>query len=204
MRGPKEKIERALGERLGLKAERSGTPKSATVRKPYPPGVHGNSRRRAVSDFGLQLKEKQKFKVSYGLKEHQLEKIFRRGIASGRITSDKIFELLEDRLDNIVFRGGLTRSRSIARQAVVHGHICVNGRKVTYPSCELKVGDTVSISPSSRDLGLFRPLAEILKKYEPPAWLLLDREKAEVKIIAPVSNVELPFDVNLVVEYYSK
>ena len=204
MRGPKEKIERALGVRLGLKAERSDTPKSAVVRKPYPPGAHGNSRRRSASDYGLQLKEKQKFKVSYGLKEHQLEKIFHRGITSSRVTRDKIFELLESRLDNIVFRGGLTRSRSIARQAVIHGHISINGRKVTYPSYELKVGDTVSISASSRDLALFRHLPQTLKKYEPPVWLLLDSAKTEVKVIAHPSDIDLPFDVNLVVEYYSK
>lgn len=204
MRGPKEKIERALGERLGLKAERSGSPKSAVIRKPYPPGAHGSSRRRPSSDFGLQLKEKQKFRVAYGLKEHQLKKIFHRGITSGRVTRNRIFELLESRLDNIVFRGGLARSRSIAHQAVIHGHICINGRKVTYPSYELKVGDTVSVYPASRDLGLFRHLAETMKKYEPPVWLLLDKDKNEIKLIALPSDIDVPFDVNLVVEYYSK
>lgn len=205
--GPKEKKERALGVNLGLKASRSGSPKSALVRKPYRPGVHGvdSKRRRSTSsDFGTQLKEKQKFKINYGLKERQLETLFRKGISAGGDTRDRIFELLESRLDNVVFRLGLAPSRTVARQLVLHGHINVNNHKVDYPGFQLKTGDTVSVNPNSRDLGQFKNLAEFLKRYETPSWLLLDKDSFSGKIISAPTDIDVPFDVNLVVEFYSK
>ncbi|PIR04829.1 MAG: 30S ribosomal protein S4 [Candidatus Liptonbacteria bacterium CG11_big_fil_rev_8_21_14_0_20_35_14] len=205
MRGPKEKIERALGERLGLKAERSLSPKSAMVKRPYKPGQHGNSKKRSnISDFGLQLKEKQKFKVIYGLKEKQLKEIFAKAIKSKEVTRDKVFEILERRLDNAVFRLGLAGSRNISRQMVLHGHVSVNTKKVTYPAFEVSVNDIISISSNSRELTRFANLKEKLKKQNSPFWLLLDSEKLEGKIVSLPKEVDVPFDVNLVVEYYSK
>ena len=205
MRGPKEKIERSLGERLGLKAERSLGPKSAMVKRPYKPGQHGPSKRRNnISDFGLQLKEKQKFKVIYGIKEKQLREVFDKAIQSKDVTRDKVFEILERRLDNVAFRLGLAGSRNIARQMVLHGHLSVNGKKVTYPAFEVKVNDIISITGSSRELSRFADLKEKLTKHDTPLWLLLDSEKLEGKVVSLPKEVDVPFDVNLVVEYYSK
>ena len=204
MIGPKEKKERALGTRLNLKAERSASPKSAVSRKPYHPGMHGQKRRRQPSDFGLQLKEKQKFKLSYGLKEKQLREIFDQAIKAGGVTRDKVFEILESRLDNVVYRLGLVGSRIIAHQAVRHGHIAVNGHRVNYPSFKVKKGDKISLVESSKEIGLFRNLSEKLKKYNPPTWLSLDLDQKVGEVISLPHDIDLPFDANLVVEFYSR
>ena len=125
--GPKEKKERALGVRLGLKGDRALSPKSAAVRKPYRPGVHGpNGRAKALSEFGLQLREKSKFKIAYGLNEANLKKIFNKAQATKGATGAKMLEIIELRIDNVVFQLGWTPSRGAARQLVVHGHIFVN------------------------------------------------------------------------------
>lgn len=206
MIGPKEKKERALGERLGLKGDRCASPKCAAVRKPYKPGMHGNSKKRraALSEFGRQLKEKQKFKVSYGLDERNLWNLFLRAKKAKGSTADGLLALFERRLDNVVFRLGIAPSRGAARQLIVHGHISVNHRRVRSPNFSLKVGDTVSLTAGSEANAAFTKRKEILAKYEPPAWLHLDGEKVEGRVLALPQNETPPFDINLLVESFNK
>ncbi|MBI5401227.1 30S ribosomal protein S4 [Candidatus Wolfebacteria bacterium] len=204
MIGAKEKKERALGTKLFLKAYRSATPKSAMVRKPYRPGAHGKSRRRALSEFGQQLLEKQKIMVSYGLREAQMRKMFKEALGKKEAVSDAIVNLLERRLDNVVYRLGFAPSRIMARQFVSHGHILVNGRKVTIPSYRVKIGDIVVVKPASLLRLIFKDLAANIKKYEVPNWLNVDKEKLEGKIKSLPRDIEIPFDISLVVDYYSR
>ncbi len=206
MIGPKEKKERALGERLGLKGERCASPKCAAVRKPYRPGMHGTSRARrsALSEFGRQLKEKQKFKVSYGLDERNLRQVFLLAKRSKGSAADKLLEFLERRLDNVVFRLGIAPGRGAARQLVVHGHILVNGKRVRSPSFYLKSGDIVSIKVGSELKTAIAQRKEVLSKYQAPAWLELDKEKLEGRVLSLPKEVKPPFDINLLVESFSK
>src|SRR5580704_118612 len=131
MRGPKEKKERALGVRLGLKGDRAMSPKSALTRKPYKPGPHGpRSRAKALSEFGLQLREKSKFKIAYGVNENNMKRLFAMASETKGESGAKMLELLESRLDSVVFWLAFAVSRGAARQLVVQGHITVNGKKV--------------------------------------------------------------------------
>ncbi|NCN52859.1 30S ribosomal protein S4 [Candidatus Wolfebacteria bacterium] len=198
-----EKKERALGTKLFLKAHRCNSPKCVTVRRPHRPGLHGHARHTS-SEFGQQLNEKQKIKFSYGIRENQMRKIFDTASKNVGVTGEMILQLLESRLDNVVFRLGFVPSRSIARQAIGHGHLLVNGRKTTVPSYKLRVGDKVSIRPGSKDKAIFKGLADYLKGYEVPVWLKMDKEKFEGEMVSMPKDTEVPFDVNMVVDYYSK
>jgi small subunit ribosomal protein S4 len=205
MQGPKEKRERALGVRLGLKGERSMSPKSAVMRKPYKPGVHGpRGRQRALSEFGLQLREKSKFKLAYGLDDRNLGRLFRAAAAARGALGAKMIELLERRLDNAVFRLGFTPTRGAARQLVLHSHIAVNGKKVTSPGYVLRIGDKIAAREGRASKVLFTKQKEFLKKYDAPAWLRLDPEKLEGEVLALPADVEMPFEINLLVESFSK
>lgn len=200
----KEKKERALGTKLFLKADRCNSPKCAMIRRPNRPGAHGAARRRAPSEFGQQLREKQAIRFTYGLREAQMEKIVQKAVKNPGITGQMIMSLLERRLDNVVFRLGLAPSRSVARQLVGHGHITVNGRKVTIPSYQVRKDQTVVIRPQSKDHPAFKELATRLKAYEPPAWLHIDKSSFEGKVLSEPKDLETSFDVNMVVDYYSK
>lgn len=204
MIGAKEKKERALGMSLFLKGHRCNSPKCAVMRRPQRPGQHGKKRRRPMSEFGGQLLEKQRVKVSYGLREAQLLKIVQAASKKPGAIGETIINLLETQLVNVVFRTGLAASRIIARQLVGHGHITVNGKKVTIPSYRVRAGDVIGIKPSSKELLLFKDLSSTIKKYEPPHWVELNKETLEAKIKTLPENVEIPFDINLVVDYYSK
>lgn len=199
-----EKKERSLGVKLFLKAHRCTTPKCAHVKRAKKPGMHGGARARALSEYGTQLKEKQKFQFSYGLRETQVKSLFKKALKTAEVTGDKFRSLLESRLDNVVFRLGFAPSRSVARQLVNHGHILVNGRKTNISSFSVSVGKTISIKPQSQAMNMFKDLGESLKKYEPPVWLSLDKSKLEGKMIQKPSDFDNSFDVNLVVDYYSK
>ncbi len=201
-----EKKERALGMKLFLKGERCNSPKCAMIRRPYKPGVHGKSRRRkSQSEYGQQLLEKQRIKTSYGLKEAQMSRIFKSALSkTGGAIGEIIVSLLERRLDNVIFRLGFASSRIVARQFISHGHFLVNGRKVTIPSLAVKSRDIISIKPASRNLLIFKELPNIIKKYEAPDWLVIDKEKLEGKVVSLPKNIEIPFDINLVVDYYSR
>lgn len=204
--GPKEKKERALGERLHLKGTRCDSPKCAAVRRPYPPGAHGKSRRRALSDFGRQLKEKQKFKLTYLIDERNLNRIFGEAKkTSGSIgVGKKFLELLERRLDNVIYRLGLAPSRLMGRQIVLHGHIFVNGKRTRSPGYEVKAEDVITVRKESTAKGAFRDIKEKMKTYELPSWLALDAEKLEGRVKALPQDVEMPFEISLLVEAFSK
>jgi small subunit ribosomal protein S4 len=205
MLGPKEKRERALGISLGLKGERGMSPKSALMRKPYRPGVHGpKSRPRTLSEFGLQLREKSKFKLAYGVDERNLRRLFGIAAAERGANGAKLIELLELRLDNIVFRLGFAPTRLAARQLVLQGHIQVGDRKVVSPGYEVRVGDHIAVREGSKQKGMIERRKELLKKYNVPAWLRLDGEKLEGEVLSLPSDVELPFEINLLVESFSK
>src|SRR3989344_5101706 len=198
-----EKKERALGVKLFLKAHRCNSPKCVMLRRPHRPGLHGK-RRRTVSEVGQQLSEKQKIKVSYGIREAQMRQVFQRAAKNPGITGALIIQILERRLDNAVYRLGLAPSRSVARQLVGHGHILINGPKVTVPSYLVRTGDRIAIRPQSKDNAVLKGLAEALKNYNAPAWLKLDKERHEGEVLALPKDLEAPFDVNMVVDYYSK
>jgi len=205
MIGPKEKRERALGVRLGLKGERSMSPKSAMVRKPYRPGVHGpSSRPRALSEFGLQIREKNKFKLSYGVNENTLKRLFKMAQSAKGATGAKMLELLESRLDNVVFLLGFAPSRGAARQLVFHGHIAVNKKKVVSPGFQLRKGDVIAVRSGSMTTGVIAKRKDLLKKFEAPSWLRMDPEKLEGEVLSAPSDLNPPFEINLLVESFSK
>lgn len=205
MKRSKEKLERSLGMKLFLKAERCNSPKCAMVRHPQRPGIHGGKRRRkALSEYGGQLLEKQRIRVSYGLREKQLNRVVKESMKKTGSVGEAIIGFLERQLSNVIFRLGLSPSRVVSRQFISHGHFLVNGKKVAVPSYSVKIGDTVSIKPSSRELLIFKDLSNKLKKYETPEWLDLDKEKLEGKVKSLPHDIEIPFDINLVVDYYSK
>ncbi|MDO8504825.1 MAG: 30S ribosomal protein S4 [Candidatus Liptonbacteria bacterium] len=208
MTGPKEKKERALGERLHLKGTRCDSPKCAAVRRPYPPGVHGKSRHKALSDFGRQIKEKQKFKLTYLLDERNLNRLFttaKKNAKSGGLgVGAKFIELLESRLDNVIYRLGICPSRLMARQIVLHGHIFVNGKRTRSPGYEVKPKDLITIRKESAGDYNFRDMKEKLKTYEMPAWLAFDPDKLEGRVVTLPTDTKSPFEISLLVEAFSK
>ncbi len=200
----REKQERALGVKLSIKAKRSISPKSASVRRPYPPGQHGKSFQRAGSEYKTQLKEKQKIRFSYGLNDRQLSNLFAKISHKAGNMIDNIIQALESRLDNVVYRLGFAESRSIARQLISHGHITINGRKVTVPSYSVRISDKIGVRNESKDHPYLKTMDERLKNYNVPAWLVLDLEKHEGAMLSKPQDVEVPFDINSVVDYYSR
>ena len=203
-----EKKERSLGVKLSRKGERASSPKAALIRKPYRPGPQGKKYRRKVSEYGLQLQEKQKVKFSYGVTERQLRNIFKAALKKARSQraseTGSIIDTLERRLDNVIMRLGLTEGRSLARQMVSHGHFLVNSKRVKTPSYKVKVGDKISIRPQSQSIFYFSEVKDKIKKYEPPAWLKIDKTKLEGEVVGQPGAVEVPFNISLIVDYYSK
>jgi len=200
MRRIKEKTERALGMKLFIKGDRCNSPKCAMVRHPYRPGQHGQARH-SVTDFGKQLLEKQKIQIIYGLNNHQMMAMFR------NLSKEDILTALETRLDRVVFLLGFAKSPRVGRQMVSHGHIQVNGRKVTIPSFHVKVGDVVSIRPESRSSKMFEDIQVRLKEQKGlPDWLKIKPEELKGECVAKpdVAGTQTPFDVNLVGQYYSR
>ena len=174
---------RRFGQKLFLKGDRCFGQKCAMIRRPYPPGVHGKSFKKRSSEYGLQLNEKQKVRNVYGISEKQFKRYFKE-IAIQKGNKEELFaQKIESRLDNVIFRLGLACSRSLARQIVSHGHILVNGRKVDIPSYKVKKNDVIKIKEKSKNITIFKDLKTLLKKYELPVWLSLDKEKLEAKII---------------------
>lgn len=199
----REKKERSLGVKLFLKPHRCSGAKCVTARRPVRPGMHGR-RRRTMSEFATQLQEKQRFKFSYGLREASMRKLFRQALKNPSVTGDTLMQLLERRLDNVVFRLGIAPSRSVGRQLVSHGHIMVGGRKVTIPSYSVKTGDVVTIRSQSSDHPILQESRERLSHYEPPAWLAVDPAKLEGKVLGNPKDFDGGLDVGLVVDYYAK
>lgn len=198
-----EKKERALGAKLMLKADRCASGKCAHVRRPTRPGAHPRSFRK-MSEFGKQLAEKQKVRFSYNLTEKQMKKYFDMANASAEPTHEAFVKLLESRLDNVVFRSGLAGSRRIAKQLAGHGHITVNGRKVTTPSYSVRVGDLIAFRTESADHEAVKNAESRFKNFEAPGWIKLDKEKKAAEILTAPRDTEVPFDLDLVVNYYLK
>lgn len=197
-----EKKERSLGIKLDIKGDRCDSPKCALTRKPYRPGQHGKKRRK-ISEYGSQLKEKQKVRFTYGLTERQLQHIFSEAAKAPEVTADEVTKILESRLDNIIFRVGLAPSRPSAKQLVGHGHFTVNGRKVTIPSMRLKIGDKIAVRAESKNISSLNDLSDKLKNYEIPSWLNMNKETLEVEVTGKPVDIPHPFDINVVVDYYS-
>lgn len=179
---------RRIGEKLFLKGEKCFTPKCPLTRKPYAPGIFGKrgpkKARRGMSDYGVQLRDKQKTKFSYGLRERQFAIYVKEAAKKfGGNAQEFLFQFLESRLDNVVFRLGFSASRFGARQLVSHGHILVNGKKVDIPSYRIKIGDKISIRPQSVEKGIFKDIDIKIKKYNPPVWISLDKAKKEGEIV---------------------
>ena len=191
--------------RLGYKVCDSA--KCAMVRKPYPPGQHGKTANRRPTEFGSQLAEKQKIRMIYGIREKQFKRYFDLASKKRGVTPEIMVELLERRLDNVVFRLGLAPTRSAARQLVSHGHILVNGHKANSPSFSVKTGDAVDIKESSKTKKIFANTRTILKKFQVPKWLEIDKDKLSSKVVSlPDKEITsgIPVDISKVLEFYSR
>ncbi len=207
--GPVCKLCRREGVKLMLKGERCLTPKCAIERRNYPPGQQGQSfRRRQMSDYGGQLREKQKVRRIFFVLEKQFRRHFDQAQRMKGITGTNLLQVLERRLDNVVFRLGFADSRRQARQIVRHGHFMVNGRKTDIPSYIVKVGDEVTVRPQSRTRTYFKDLdaSGILRKKRVPEWLSLDAAAMVGRVLRAPDRSEMDLAVNeqLVVELYSR
>lgn len=196
---------RVAGEKLFLKGERCFTPKCALIRRGF--AVSGKQKRRKnPTAYGKQLIEKQRVKLTYGIREQQFRRYFKLALKKETATPDAFAQLLESRFDNIIFRLGFASSRTIARHLASHGHFLLNGRRHDISSTILKKGDIVSIRPQSITKEPFKAIKEIMKKYNPPKHLQVDEKKMEGKIIADpdLQELLLPFDFTSIVEFYSR
>lgn len=193
--------------KLYLKGDRCYTPKCAFERRKYPPGQHGQGRRRKPSQYALQLREKQKMKRTYGLTEKQFKLTFGKAEKMKGVAGHNFLSLLERRLDSLVFRLGFASSRQQARQLVNHGHVLVNGRKVDIPSYIARLDETVSIKEKSVKIPFLQECIERAKSRPVPKWLELDAEKFTGKVVGypePEDFADVQVNDQLVVEYYSR
>jgi len=204
--GPTCRLCRHLGEKLMLKGEKCPTPKCPLERRTARSKKGRFSGRQRISDRGLQLREKQKIRFSYGVLERQFRRFFSKAMKASGITGDNLMILLEMRLDNVVYRLGFAESRAQARQIVQHGHISVNGRKVNIPSSLVKSGDLIEWRETSTDTEYYKSLVERIKDNVTPAWLSLDEEKMKgiVLTLPGCDDIEDRFDAKSVVAYYSR
>ena len=191
--------------KLFLKGSRCYTPKCAVERREYVPGMHGQGRQK-LSDYGIQLREKQKVKRIYGVLERQFKFYFKNASRSKGVTGAALLIILETRLDNVLFRMGVAASRAEARQIVRHGHVVVNQRQVNIPSFQVGVGDVVSVSGSEKMVQRYKDLLEQGKDQKRAEWLVIDPAhfKATIKKMPERSDVQMPIQEQLIVELYSK
>ncbi len=203
--GPVCRLCRRQGEKLMLKGERCATRKCAVERRSLPPGQQ-RPRRRRVSDRGLQLKDKQRGRHTYGVLEKQFRKHFAEAERRPGITGENLLQILEMRLDNVVYRLNFADSRNQARQVVCHGHITLNGRKTDIPSCAVKLGDVIAWRERSTKTEYYKRLVDQIEDKIVPQWLSLDREALSGRVLAPPSHSDIDLKINekAVVEYYSR
>jgi len=196
---------RREGEKLFLKGSRCYSDKCAISRRSYAPGDHGQKRKK-LSEYGMQLRAKQKTKAFYGVLEGQFRKYFNMASREKGITGEMLLQILESRLDNVVYRLGFASSRPQARQLVRHGHFEVNGKKVNIPSYLVKQGDSISLKEASASSPIIKQVLEENKARPVPAWLEADNEKVTGKVIKLASreDIDLPVEEHLIVELYSK
>ena len=202
---PKCKQCRRAGEKLFLKGEKCFTAKCPIVRRNYAPGIHGPNQRVRLSEYGIQLKEKQKAKAMYRLMEKQFFGYYEKAVNSQQETGLAMLSLLECRLDNVIYRLGLVMSRDQARQLVTHGHVKVNGRKLNIPSYQVKVGDKIEFKDKSKELTLVKASIE-KKKSDIPDWLNLEIKDKTAQVINLPKEKDLQVGVQsrLIIEYYSR
>jgi len=209
------KICRRLGTKLFLKGEKCLSPKCPILRRPYPPG-RKKKRKGTISEYGKELREKQKLRNWYNLSETQFKNYVKEILKKrGRVSGEKaikedtptlLIQKLEMRLDNVVFKMGFAESRPQARQLISHGHFLINKKKVNIPSYQVKKGDRITISENSRGKSIFKNLLPLLKKKQIPSWLLVDAKKleGEVKSLPTLAEVAPPVEISMIFEFYSR
>jgi small subunit ribosomal protein S4 len=204
-RGPVSRLCRREGMKLFLKGAKCYTKKCPFERRPNPPGQHG-VRRRKVSEFGVQLREKQKMRRIYSVHERQFKRYFDEAERRSGVTGEALLRLLETRLDNVVFRMGFATSRAQARQLVTHGHFAVNGKPTNIASYSVGEGDRVEVRETSAKSNYFKNAREALKGAQRPDWLSVDADKLSGNVTALPRRDQMPAELNeqLVVEYYSR
>lgn len=204
-RGPVEKIERRLDADLGLKGERRLNGKSALEKRPFAPGQHGQ-RRTKISEYGLQLREKQKAKFMYGVSEKQFRKYFKKAATAEGNTGSNLITLIEQRLDNVVYRMGFASTRANARQFTTHGHVLVDGKKVDIPSYVVRPGQTIEIKEKSKSNPQVVRALELTAQTGIVEWVNVDKDKVcgTFTRIPAREEVVIPVEERLIVELYSK
>lgn len=201
--GPVCKLCRREGTKLFLKSEKCYSDKCPINKRPYAPGQHGQGRKK-VTNYGIQLREKQKAKRIYGLLESQFKGYYVKAESQKGIAGENLVRMLETRLDNVVYRLGFGGSRPEARQLVRHGHFTVNGQKVNIPSFQVKVGDVIVVKDKSKSSEKFKAMTEVITNA--PNWLTVDKDKMEASVVAlpQREDVDIPVNETLIVELYSK
>ena len=196
---------RREGQKLFLKGDRCYTDKCAADRRPYPPGQHGQGRKK-TSEYGLQLRKKQKAKRYYGILESQFRGYYDVAAKRKGKTGENMLALLESRLDNVIYRLGFAMSRAEARQLVLHGHFLVNGRKVNIPSFLVRPGMIITPKEKSRNLSKIKAVIEANAFRQPPKWLEYDGNAMVAKVVAVPQreDIDIPIEEQLIVEFYSK
>lgn len=196
---------RREGTKLYLKGDRCYTDKCAIARRTYAPGQHGMNRKK-LSEYAMQLREKQKVRRIYGVLEKQFRDYFVEADRLKGVTGENLLRLLELRLDNVVYRMGFGESRAEARQLVRHGHFTVNGKKVNIPSYQIKLNDLIAVKPNSKNTEKFKQLAENAASRTAPQWLSVNSEMMEARVIALPAreDIDIPIEEHLIVELYSR
>ena len=199
------KLCRREGQKLFLKGERCYGGKCALSRRAYAPGQHGQSRKK-LSEYGVQLREKQKTKRFYGILESQFRNYFEMADGKKGITGEVLLQLLESRLDNVVYRMGFGSTRAEARQLVTHGHFTINGKRVNIPSYLTKVGEAIEVCESSRKSVRFKEILDMTGSKVVPKWIEVDQENLKGRVVAVPArdDIDLPVQEHLIVELYSK
>ncbi|CDF58859.1 30S ribosomal protein S4 [Thermobrachium celere] len=201
--GPSCKLCRREGVKLYLKGDRCYSDKCALARRPYAPGQHGHNKKK-LTNYGLQLREKQKAKRIYGVLESQFRRYYEEAERQKGITGENLLRLLELRLDNVIFRLGFASSRAEARQLVRHGHFTVNGKKVNIPSYQVRVNDEIAVREKSRSSEKFKALMQV--ETNVPKWLTVDKENMVGRVVSlpQREDIDIPVNETLIVELYSK
>lgn len=200
---PRNKLARREGIDLNLKTEGSKAHASLLRRLNIPPGMHAQKRMRKPSDYGIQLREKQKAKRIYGVMERQFQKYYEKGAKFKGATGEAILRFLETRLDNVIYRLGFAPTRASARQLTTHGHVLVDGKKESIPSFEVKKGNIITLTQKTFEIPAVKKTMEN-KTFKPPAWLSKEGPVGKVDKIPQDADFSEPIDVRLIVEYYSR
>jgi small subunit ribosomal protein S4 len=206
-KGPVCRLCRREGMKLYLKGERCYTEKCAIEKRNFAPGQHGKDKKAKIVGYGLQLREKQKARRYYGLLETQFRNLFEKAAKMKGVTGDNMLNMLERRLDNVIFRMGFGTSRNQARQVVRHGHIEVNGRKVNIPSFQVRPGDVIAVRPKSKENKAILHAREATAAFPNPNWLEVDRDNLKARVLQQPKRedlVQIQLNEQLIVELYSK